>query len=120
MNELLLISLLCFLTAEGTISAVTNVARHFETDYAYHGLAIFDPSNRPLSVQSLYGAALPTPVGHLRECDSYRTDDLRGAQIFSRTPIALNKWTDDLLSIAKVCSSIVVDLLCCYYCCFCC
>lgn len=87
--------MVCFFTAEGSIHAVVQVARHFETDYSYRSLLIFDPSSRPFSVQELYSGTEPTPVEHIRELDCYRADGIRGAQIFSRNPVAINKWADD-------------------------
>lgn len=91
------------LSAEGTVEAVGQVTRHFEVNHAYSGgPSIFDPINRPPSVQELYFKAAPTPIEHIRECDCYRTDGLRGTHIFSRCPVAVNKWTDDYCMAGKV------------------
>lgn len=94
--------MLVCLTAEGTVEAVSQVTRHFEVNHAFSGPSIFDPFNRPQSVQELYLKAAPTPIEHIRECDCYRTDGMRGAYIFSRCPVAVNKWTDDFGTPGKV------------------
>lgn len=87
---------------EGTVEAVSQVTRHFEVDHAFSGPSTFDPINRPRSVHKLYLKAAPTPIEHIRECDCYRTDGMRGAHLFSRCPVAVNKWTDDFCTPGKV------------------
>ena len=91
--------------AVGDLEYVATAKNHYKFDYDPTSQLIL-PNTRPRCVQKLYESAAANPVRIISKCDAFRTDGLRGFEMFFVQPVvkepAQDQMRENVVHVGKV------------------